>query len=73
MTYNPTFTITPQILSLVRSISEKLGALTNSNIQNSPELRKQNRIKTITGKNVPVNDPINVPLKISHQLFRIGM
>ena len=44
----PPYDITPKILNLITSISEKLGAV-NANYLNkqSPQLRKQNRIKTI--------------------------
>ena len=45
---NPPYDITSRILKLVTSISEKLGEV-NANYLNkqSPQLRKQNRIKTI--------------------------
>jgi cell filamentation protein, protein adenylyltransferase len=44
----PPYDITPRILKLITSISEKLGEV-NANFLNkpSPKLRKQNRIKTI--------------------------
>ncbi len=44
----PPYEVTPTILKLITSISEKIGAL-NANLLNkpSPKLRKQNRIKTI--------------------------
>ena len=44
----PPYEITPQILRMIASISEKLGEV-NANYLNkvSPELRKQNHIKTI--------------------------
>jgi Fic family protein len=44
----PPYDITPRILQLIRSISEKIGEV-NANYlsKQSPELRKQNRIKTI--------------------------
>lgn len=44
----PPYDITPKILKLITSISEKLGEV-NANFLNkqSPQLRKQNRIKTI--------------------------
>ncbi len=44
----PPYKITPEILRLITSISEKIGEI-NSNFLNrpSPKLRKQNRIKTI--------------------------
>lgn len=49
MSYKPPFTITPKILNLVSSISESVGVIVTSHTQTTPELRKQNRIKTITG------------------------
>ena len=49
MSYIPPFTITADILSLVADISEKVGQLNASALNVSPQLRKQNRIKTITG------------------------
>jgi len=44
----PPYDITPEILRLITSISEKVGAI-NANYLNkpSPKLRKENRIKTI--------------------------
>jgi Fic family protein len=44
----PPYEITPEILKLITSISEKIGEV-NANFLNrpSPKLRKQNRIKTI--------------------------
>ncbi len=44
----PPYEITPQILILINSISEKLGEV-NANylVHQSPQLRKQNRIRTI--------------------------
>ena len=44
----PPYDITPKILRLIRSISEKIGEV-NANYlsKQSPQLRKQNRIKTI--------------------------
>lgn len=49
MSYIPPFTITADILNLVASISEQVGQLKASALNVSPQLRKQNRIKTITG------------------------
>lgn len=45
---NPPYDITPKILKLITSISEKIGEI-NANYlsKQSPQLRKQNRIKTI--------------------------
>jgi len=44
----PPYKITDQILVLVASISEKLGAVNSAHLQKPPtELRKENRIKTI--------------------------
>lgn len=46
--YNPPFNITNQILSLVSSISEKVGRISvTSNLESKPHLRKNNRIKSI--------------------------
>ncbi len=46
--YNPPFTITNEILSLVSSISEKIGSITViSSLETKPYLRKNNRIKSI--------------------------
>lgn len=49
MSYQPPFTLTTDILNLVAEISEKVGELKASPLNVSPLLRKQNRIKTITG------------------------
>lgn len=49
MSYIPPFTITADILNLVAGISEQVGQLKASALNVSPQLRKQNRIKTITG------------------------
>lgn len=50
MSYTPPFTITPKILNLVSLISEYIGKL-EVTAPNSitPRLRKENKIKTITG------------------------
>lgn len=46
--YTPPFTITNTILSLVASISEKIGRIALlSNLEAKPHLRKNNRIKSI--------------------------
>jgi Fic family protein len=49
MRYQPPFTITSEILNLVAQISQQVGELNASALNASPQLRKQNRIKTITG------------------------
>ena len=49
MSYTPPFTITTDILNLVAAISQQIGELSASAALASPQLRKQNRIKTITG------------------------
>lgn len=49
MPYKPPFTITSEMLNLVAEISEQVGRLNASALNASPQLRKQNRIKTITG------------------------
>ncbi len=48
ITMNPPYEISPKILKLITSISEKIGEV-NANFLNkpSPQLRKQNKIKTI--------------------------
>lgn len=48
LSMKPPYDITPQILKLIRSISEKIGEV-NANYlsKQMPQLRKQNRIKTI--------------------------
>ncbi len=45
---NPPYNITPNIIKLITSVSEKIGAV-NANLLDkpSPQLRKQNKIKTI--------------------------
>ncbi len=49
MTYQPPFEITPAILNQVSLISEKIGELQFRESSLSPQLRKTNKIKTITG------------------------
>ena len=49
MNYQPPFTITSEIIDLVSQISEKIGEVQRDFSNASPQLRKQNRIKTITG------------------------
>ena len=49
MAYQPPFTITTDILNLVAQISQQVGELNASQLNVSPQLRKQNRIKTISG------------------------
>ena len=49
MPYTPPFTITADILNLVADISQQVGRFDTSALNASPQLRKQNRIKTITG------------------------
>ena len=46
--YNPPSNITNQMLSLVSSISEKVGRISvTRNLESKPHLRKNNRIKSI--------------------------
>lgn len=47
MTYQPPFEITSKIINLVSAVSEQVGRLDAQALQNSPQLRKQNRIHTI--------------------------
>ncbi|MCP5206014.1 MAG: Fic family protein [Hahellaceae bacterium] len=49
MSYQPPFTITSEILNLVADISQQVGEFNVGLLNASPQLRKQNRIKTITG------------------------
>lgn len=49
MSDQPPFTITSEILNLVADISQQVGRLDTSLLNASPQLRKQNRIKSITG------------------------
>lgn len=46
--YNPAFNITNKMISLVSSISEKIGRISvTKNLESKPHLRKNNRIKSI--------------------------
>lgn len=45
----PPFTINSKIVNLIAKISEQVGGLNASLLNSSPQLRKQNRIKTIAG------------------------
>lgn len=45
--YQPPYTITPEMLNLVAEISEQLGNWSAKNSQLSPQLRRENRIRTI--------------------------
>jgi Fic family protein len=49
MSYTPPFTISAEIVNLVADISQQVGRLDASLLNASPRLRRQNRIKTITG------------------------
>ncbi|MBF0275287.1 MAG: Fic family protein [Nitrospinae bacterium] len=50
MSYEPPFTITPKITHLIGDIAETIGEMQQGkNLLDSPKLRKENRIKTITG------------------------
>ncbi len=49
MSYQPPFEITPTILNQVSLISEKVAELSLAEHRLSPQLRKTNKIKTITG------------------------
>ena len=61
MSYKPPFTITSEILNLVADISQQVGRLDASALNASPQLRKQNRIKTLA-QNAPVTAPENAPV-----------
>jgi len=49
MTYQPPFTITTEIIDLISAVSEQVGFVQRDLLDASPQLRKANRIKTITG------------------------
>lgn len=49
MNYEPPFTISPKTIKLISVISEYTGRIDLDDLTHSPQLRKQNRIKTITG------------------------
>lgn len=49
MSYQPPFDITSEIVDLISKISVQVGLVQRDFMQASPQLRKQNRIKTITG------------------------
>ena len=51
LSMKPIYDITPKILKLITSISEKLGEINATYLsKQSPQLRKQHRIKTIHKK-----------------------
>ena len=45
--YQPPFKISTPIIHRISTISEQIGRLDGQNLQSSPQLRKQNRIRTI--------------------------
>ena len=49
MSYTPPFTITTEIIDLMSAVSEQVGFVRRDFLDASPQLRKANRIKTITG------------------------
>ncbi len=49
MSYQPPFTITTEIIDLISAVSEQVGFVQRDFLDASPQLRKENRIKTITG------------------------
>jgi len=49
MSYQPPFTITTEIIDLISAVSEQVGFVQRDFLDASPQLRKANRIKTITG------------------------
>jgi len=49
MSYQPPFTITTEIIDLISEVSEQVGFVQRDFLNASPQLRKENRIKTITG------------------------
>ena len=49
MPYQPPFDITPKIINQISAIAEQIGRLDSHGLKSSPQLRKQNRIRTIQG------------------------
>ena len=49
MPYQPPFDITPKIINQISAIAEQIGRLDSYGLKASPQLRKQNRIRTIQG------------------------
>jgi len=49
MSYQPPFTITTEIIDFISAVSEQVGFVQRDYLDASPQLRKENRIKTITG------------------------
>ena len=49
MSYQPPFDITPKIINQISAIAEQVGQLDSRGLSASPQLRKQNRIRTIQG------------------------
>lgn len=48
--YHPPYTITPAMIAKISEISELIGIISAMDVtKNSPQLRKENRIKSITG------------------------
>ena len=49
MTYQPPFEITTKIVNQISAISEQIGRISAQSLTASPQLRRQNRIRTIQG------------------------
>jgi len=49
MSYQTPFTITTEVIDLISAVSEQVGFVQRDFLNASPQLRKANRIKTITG------------------------
>ena len=49
MSYQPPFDITAKIINQISAIAEQVGRLGGRGLTPSPQLRKQNRIRTIQG------------------------
>ena len=47
MTYQPPFEITAKIVNQISAISEQIGRISAQSLTASPQLRRQNRIRTI--------------------------
>ena len=49
MTYQPPFQVTSKIVNQINAISEQIGRINAQTLTASPQLRRQNRIRTIQG------------------------
>lgn len=65
ITMNPPYEITPSILKLITSISQKIGEVNAKHlVRQNPKLRKQNQIKTIYS--LPTEHTFKEQITIEH-------